>query len=180
VHSGASLRNRRLEVLIDAAIATTSDVTLDLYLMGNDPEYVAELHARAAGSERIRFPDAVPYAELIPRLNEYDAGIHIVAPTNFNNRWALPNKFFDYVQARLGVIIGPSAEMQRILEAHGLGAVTDGFGAADLTRVLDALAPERVDDWKAHADAAARELSAEGQVELWGAAIAALVGRSAV
>ncbi|MEO8527455.1 MAG: glycosyltransferase family 1 protein [Pseudolysinimonas sp.] len=178
VHSGASLRNRRLEVLVDAVAATTSDVTLDLYLMGNDPEYVVELRERAAGSGRVRFPDAVPYAQLISRLNEYDVGLHIMAPTNFNNRWALPNKFFDYVQARLGLIIGPSAEMQNILVAHEFGTVSDDFGAAALTRVLDALTPEQVDAWKAHALVAAKALSSESQVEIWGVAVDALADRA--
>jgi len=177
VHSGASLRNRRLEVLIDATAATTTDVTLDLYLMGNDPEYVVELRERAAGSDRIRFPEPVPYRDLIARLNEYDVGVHIVAPTNFNNRWALPNKFFDYVQARLGLIIGPSAEMERLLQANGLGAVTAGFDAASLQRVLDSLTAEDVRTWKAHAVESAHALSSEMQVEIWGSAVAALVDR---
>jgi hypothetical protein len=177
VHSGASLRNRRLEVLVDAVAATTADVTLDLYLMGNDPEYVAELRARAAATERIAFPETVPYTRLIARLNEYDVGIHVIAPTNFNNRWALPNKFFDYVQARLGLIIGPTAEMRSRLEQYGIGAVSADFGAAALTTVLDALTADRVDDWKAHADAAAHALSSEAQVEIWAEAIAALVDR---
>ncbi|MEO5533997.1 MAG: glycosyltransferase family 1 protein [Pseudolysinimonas sp.] len=178
VHSGASLRNRRLEVLVDAVAATTNDVTLDLYLMGNDPEYVVELRERAAGAGRVRFPDAVPYAQLIARLNEYDIGVHVMAPTNFNNRWALPNKFFDYVQARLGLIIGPSAEMQKILVAHGFGSVSDDFGAAALTRVLDDLTPPQVDEWKAHAVVAAQALSSETQVEIWGAAVDALADRA--
>lgn len=177
VHSGASLRNRRLEVLIDAAVASTSEVTLDLYLMGNDPEYVAELRERAT-SDRVRFPEAVSYEQLIRRLNEYDVGIHVIAPTNFNNRWALPNKFFDYVQARLGLIIGPSAEMQGLLDAHGLGAVADDFDAPALTRVLDSLTPAQVHTWKSHAAAAAHALSSEQQVQIWGAAIDALSERA--
>ena len=167
VHSGASIRNRRLEVLVDAVISTSNSVSLDLYLMGNDPDYVAELRSRAAASNRIRFPEAVPYQQLISRLNEYDVGIHVIAPTNFNNRWALPNKFFDYVQARLGLIIGPSAEMRRILDAHGFGAVADDFGAAALTKVLDSLTAEKVTVWKARASAAAHELSGEVQMEVW-------------
>lgn len=178
VHSGASLRNRRLEVLVDAVMATASDVTLDLYLMGNDPAYVAELKSRAAGTDRVRFPDPVPYNRLIAQLNEYDLGVHVVAPTNFNNRWALPNKFFDYVQARLGLVIGPSPEMEAILRAHDLGAVAGSFDASSLTAVLDALTPEGIARWKANADAAARTLSAEAQVEIWGAAVDALLTRS--
>lgn len=178
VHSGASIRNRRLEVLIDAVAATESDVTLDLYLMGNDPDYITELHGRAASSARIRFPDTVPYQQLIARLNEYDVGIHVIAPTNFNNRWALPNKFFDYVQARLGLIIGPSSEMKRLLDVHGIGVVTDDFGTAALTRVLNKLTTNQVHEWKSRAAAAAHALSSEPQVEVWGSAIEALVNRA--
>jgi len=178
VHSGASLRNRRLEVLVDAVTATTSDVTLDLYLMRNDPSYIVLLRERAAGSDRVRFPDPLPYQDLIARLNEYDVGIHVIAPTNFNNRWALPNKFFDYVQARLGLIIGPSSEMKRILDACGFGVAADDFGAATLTRVLDSLTVDQVHEWKSRAAAAARELSSETQVEVWDAAIAALADRA--
>ena len=179
VHSGASLRNRRLEVLIDAVNATTNDVTLDLFLMGNDPEYVVELRNRAAASGRINFPDPVPYQGLISRLHEYDVGIHIIAPTNFNNRWSLPNKFFDYVQARLGIIIGPSPEMSRLLEEHGLGAVSDDFGADALTKVLDSMTADQVRTWKSHASAAAHALSSESQIQVWDLAIQRLLGTNA-
>ena len=171
VHSGAPLRNRRLETLIDAAIATTSDVTLDLYLMGNDPDYVEELRARAATSPRVRVLDPIPYSRLIAELNHYDVGMHVIAPTNFNNRWSLPNKFFDYVQARLGLIIGPSPEMSRLLSEYQLGAVSADFGSAGLTSVLNAVTPEQVATWKAHAAAAAHALSSESQVEVWDEAI---------
>jgi hypothetical protein len=174
VHSGASLRNRRLETLIDAVAATSSEVSLDLFLMGNDPDYVEELRARA--SSRVRVLDPLPYDHLIRRLNEYDIGIHVIAPTNFNNRWSLPNKFFDYVQGRLGLIIGPSAEMQRLLEEHQLGAVSDDFGARALTRVLDALTPEEVQSWKANSAASAHALSAETQIDVWDSAIRNLLG----
>lgn len=175
VHSGASLRNRRLEVLVDAVMATQTDVTLDMYLMGNDPAYITELRERAAPSPRIRFPDPVPYRHLIARLNGYDVGIHVIAPSNFNNRWALPNKFFDYVQARLGIIVGPTVEMRHLLTEHSLGAVTADFDASSLTRVLDSLTPEQVTVWKVNADSAAHALSAEVQVEVWRASIAALM-----
>lgn len=176
VHSGASLRNRRLETLIDAVATTSTDVSLDLFLMGNDPEYVEELRARA--SDRVHILDPLPYSELIERLNEYDIGIHVIAPTNFNNRWSLPNKFFDYVQARLGLIIGPSAEMQRLLEEHRFGAVSDDFGAPALAKVLDSLTAEQVQSWKANSAASARALSAEAQIVVWDSAIRKLLGDS--
>lgn len=178
VHSGASIRNRRLEVLVAATMASKSEVTLDLYLMGNDPEYITELRSLAAGSDRISFPEPVPYQDLISRLNEYDVGVHIVAPTNFNNRWALPNKFFDYVQARLGLIIGPTSEMQNLLEEHKFGAVADDFGTAALTEVLDSLTVDQIRSWKSHATTAAHALSAEAQMGAWSSAVSALANRA--
>ena len=176
VHSGAALRDRNITAILDAVDATRSDVELSLYLTPNDPAFLEEVRARAASSDRITLHDPVPYDDLSRTLNAHDVGIHILPPVNFNNRWALPNKFFDYVQARLGVIIGPSPEMARVLTEHGFGAVAAGFTSADLAAALDGLTPEAVAGWKRASDASARALSGESQVEAWAAAIARLVG----
>lgn len=175
VHSGASIRNRRLENLIDAVLSTTTEVSLDFYLMGNDPAYVDELKRRAGDSERVRFCDPLPYAQLIGRLNDYDIGVHVIPPTNTNNALALPNKFFDYVQARLAVLIGPSAEMRDILTQHKFGLVAAGFDSRSIARALDGLDAETVLEWKAAADKAAPALSAEVQIDIWEAALRELV-----
>lgn len=164
VHSGAALRDRNILAIVDAVDATTADVSLDLYLTPNDPGFLEEVRTRVAHSARSELHEPVPYAELSGVLNSHDIGIHMLPPVNFNNTWALPNKFFDYVQARLGVIIGPSPEMARLLSSHGVGAVADGFSSEDLTHVLDALSTDQVVSWKRAADASASELSSETQV----------------
>ncbi|WP_348788904.1 glycosyltransferase family 1 protein [Leifsonia sp. NPDC080035] len=171
VHAGAALRNRRLEILIDAVAQVDAPVTLDFYLAPNDPGYLDSLKERASGVERIRFHEPVPFTELVPTLNTYDVGLHILAPTNFNNAYALPNKFFEYVQARLGLIIGPSPEMVRILGERGLGAVTADFTAEALADVLRGIDRATVEQWKRDSDAAARDLSAETQTPVWAAAV---------
>lgn len=178
VHSGAAMGDRRLESLIAGVAASSTPVTLDLYLTLNQPAYVDQLKelAEATGG-RVRVMEPVPYDRLIDTLREYDAGVHLLAPTNFNNTWALPNKLFDYVQARLGVIVGPTAEMAEYVERFGLGAVASGFEPADLTRLLDRTSAEDVRQWKEASAGSARELSAEAQVQLWRAAIARLVVR---
>lgn len=177
VHSGAALRNRHLEVMVESVLRSSAAVTLDLYLMPNDPEYIAELRALVGGDGRVTVLDPVPYSRLIETLNAFDIGIHVIPPTNFNNRWSLPNKFFDYVQARLALLIGPSAEMRDVLTKHDLGAVADGFGADDVRRLIDSLTPDAVATWKANAALAARPLSAEAQVAGWERAVAALTAR---
>lgn len=177
VHSGAALRNRHLGTLLDAATGTKRELTLDLYLTPNDEAYLAELRAIATASRgRIRLNDPVPYARLAETLRGYDLGVHILPPVNFNNRWALPNKIFDYVQARLGVIVGPSPEMAEYVRRYGVGAVSADFTADGLAALLEALTPEEIDGFKNASARSARELSSESQVLIWRSAVDRIAG----
>ncbi|RZT58057.1 hypothetical protein EV140_2294 [Microcella alkaliphila] len=179
VHSGAALPNRALELMIDAVESTTTDVTLDLFLTANDPAYLETLRERCAGTARCRLNNPVPYAALIDTIAQYDVGVFVLPPTTLNYRWALPNKLFDYVQARLGIIVGPSPEMSAIVDERGLGIVCGDFTADSLKRALDGLSSERVSEFKAAAHRAAAPLSAALEVEKWAAAVAALPQRGA-
>ena len=98
----------------------------------------------------------------LPRfLNQFDVGVDILAPTSFNNRYALPNKFFDFVQARLALAIGPSPEMTRLVEQHDLGVVAKDFTPAALAESLNRLGRAEIDGYKQHAHRVARRLSYE-------------------
>ncbi|MFB8229003.1 glycosyltransferase family 1 protein [Cellulosimicrobium sp. NPDC055967] len=175
VHSGACLRKRNLMLLLDAVDASTTPVSLDLFLTPNDPGYLGELRERAARSDReITVHDAVPYDELVATLNRYDIGVHVLPPVNFNNQWALPNKVFDYVQARVALIVGPSPEMAAVVRERGIGLVTEDFSTDALARVLDALTPARVAALKAASDASAHDLASDAQVAVWDEVIAGL------
>lgn len=174
VHSGACLRNRHLEEMVSAVQAAEADVTLDLYLTANDPAYLDQLKAQAAAGGRVVVHDPVPYAQLIPLLNQYDVGVHLLPPVNFNNMWALPNKLFDFVQARLGVLIGPSPEMADYVRRYGIGVVADGFTADDARSVLDQLTPQKVAGLKQKSHEHAAELAGERQVEVWSRLVAQL------
>lgn len=175
VHSGAALHDRNIMTIVDAVDLASGDCTLDLYLTPNDPAHLAALKARQ--NERITVHEPVPYDLLNETLSQYDLGVHILPPVNFNNRWALPNKFFDYVQARLGLIIGPSPEMARMVNDRGLGVITADFTANALSQEIDRLTPGRVTEFKTASDAAAADLSAESQVIGWRTAVDRIAGR---
>lgn len=173
VHSGACLRNRRLHVMAEAVEAAANEVTLDFYLTANDPPYLQELKDFAAESDRVTVHDPVPYAELAGILNGYDVGIHVLPPINFNNKLALPNKLFDYVQARLGVVIGPSSEMMYYVENYDIGEIAEDFTLEATQAAIERLTVESVTRFKAHSDAEAKELGGERQVDVWDRLIAA-------
>lgn len=175
IHSAAGQRQRRLESFIELMKDAPPGVELDLIVMPNEPDYVEELKRAGAGVPGLRFRDPVPYSELIDTLSEYDLALNFLPPLSFNHAHALPNKFFEAVQARLGLVIGPSIEMVTILEEHGLGAVTDDFSVASLRKTIAAVTPEKVAEWKAAAHRAAEPLSAEKQSLGWSEPIARLL-----
>lgn len=179
IHPGAALRGRRIENMMRAAAGTTADVTLDLYLTPNDPVYLQELRELADDlGPRIAIHDPVPHAELLTVINAHDVGIHVLPPTVTNNALALPNKLFDFIQARVALVVGPTSGMADIVRDHGFGAVSADFDEPAIREVLDGLTSERVTQWKAAADGAARVLSAESQLPVWAAAIDALPASS--
>lgn len=177
VHAGAALRGRRIEEMIQAVSDSTSNITLTVFLTPNNPEYVTELSALASlHPDRVNVLPPVKHDELLGILNGFDVGIHVLPPTVTNQALALPNKLFDFVQARLGVVVGPTPEMASIVTDHGLGTVTDGFGVDDIRRVLNLLDADKVMQWKEAAHRAARDLSSESQLPKWDAAIERLPG----
>jgi len=64
----------------------------------------------------------IPMNEIVTFTNAYDIGLFLSAPTTFNLKYALPNKLFEFVQARLAVAIGPSIEMRKIVEKYDCGS----------------------------------------------------------
>jgi hypothetical protein len=178
VHSGACLRGRNLLEMAEAVATAANDVTLDFYLTPNHPAYLEKLREFAATTPRITVHDPVPYAQLLATLNGYDVGIHVLPPLNFNNRLALPNKLFDYVQARLGVVIGPSQEMRHYVDEYGIGVVADDFTVDAARAAIERLTHEDVARFKANAHANAVELGAEKQVDVWERLIRAQLERT--
>ena len=177
LHSGAALRGRRIHTMIEAMEGLDAHATLDLYLTANDPVYLDELRERAERLPNVTLNDPVPHARLADTIARFDIGVHILPPIGFNNANALPNKLFDYIQARLATVVGPTPEMAEFVRRLGCGVVVPSFDADDLRKALAGLTPDAVDAMKANAHAHAREVAADTEVDKWRDALAALARR---
>ena len=163
VHSGGAVPGRNIEALIEATLMLDDRFSLDLYLVRakQDGGYFDALARRAEGSKRVTIHPAVRPDELPATLNGYDLGIYALPQETVNHRLMLPNKFFDFVQARLGLVFGPAVETDALIARHGLGVVTRGYAASDIAEALFSLGAAEVAAFKANAHAAAAELSSE-------------------
>ncbi|MDU5542252.1 glycosyltransferase [Varibaculum cambriense] len=163
VHSGGAVPGRALETTIKAVVAAGERFTLDLYLVpANDGgKYLRELKSLAEGSPRIVFHDPVKPAELPKTLNQYDVGVFWIPPFNTNARLTLPNKLFDFVQARLAIAVGPTVEMVDVVKKYNLGIVSKGFSVEEIVASLNTLDTESIEKYKQAVDHAATDLCFE-------------------
>jgi hypothetical protein len=161
IHHGAPIRSRHLEMMIKMVDYLDSRFSLTLMLTETNQEYLTELKVLARHNHRIYFIPAVSMENILDTLNQFDIGVYLLPPVNFNHDYALPNKFFEFVQARLLVAIGPSLEMKKILEQYGIGVISESFDPKDLAYKINQLNLIEIDKQKNSLEKAAFDLSAE-------------------
>ena len=122
------------------------------------------------------FHDPVKPAELPKTLNQYDVGVFWIPPFNTNARLTLPNKLFDFVQARLAVAVGSTVEMVDVVKQYDLGIVSSGFSVEQIVESLNTLTSENIAVYKQNVDAAARDLSFDKDAEVARSIIRDLLG----
>jgi glycosyltransferase involved in cell wall biosynthesis len=165
VHHGLALRQRAIEDMIKTVELLDDRFELYFYLVFKDMEYYAELKKLALPLGRVFFMDPVPM-DLIPStLNMYDIGLYILPPVNFNQLHALPNKIFEFIQARLAVAIAPSPEMSEIVKKYQLGVIADDFEPESMARAIGSLDEDCIQRYKQNSHSCAKELSAEVEIE---------------
>lgn len=178
VHSGGAVPGRSLETMIDAVGELGPAYPLDLYLVpANDGgKYLRTLTERAEAHAHVTVKEPVRPADLPGTLNRYDVGVFWIPPFNTNARLTLPNKLFDFVQARLAVAIGPSTEMMDIVRKYDLGPISAGFDVDSIVSSLRGLTSASAARYKANADRAAEDLSFENESRVADAILTRLLG----
>ena len=166
VHVGAAIRARQIEDLITSIGECAHTMTLDLFLIPTDEKYFSELVTLVGQYETVCINTPVPQNQLIDTISEFDVGCIAIPPTSFNYANCLPNKFFQYVQARIPIMSGPIPEVAEMIESLNIGWVAKGFSIEDTTRCLESISQEEIEEKLSNLDFAARELSSESDNEV--------------
>lgn len=164
VHHGMANPNRGLANMIEVVRRLDKRFTLDLFLVG-DFNHIELLRKQAKDCDRIQFKKPVLFNEIIRMLNAYDIGFYYLEPNGFNVKCSLPNKFFEFIQARLAIAIGPSPDMSEILMKYGLGFIAPDFSIDSMVKTLSILTSQKIDLAKQKSDEAAKELCYEKESE---------------
>lgn len=159
VHHGVSNANRALDVMIDAVQLLPQEYSLDMYMVPADQRSYESLCRKASRAQRVRILPPVAPDEIIPTLNSYDIGLFVPPPSTVNLQHALPNKFFEFIQARLAVVVTPLKEVSERVRQYDIGVVAEDFSAEAIAAAIQAMDIAVLTYYKQQSHARARELS---------------------
>lgn len=173
IHHGGATTSRQLELMIEMMGYLDDRFTLDLMLIipemasAKTRNYITYLKELAKDDSRIHFKPAVKSNEVVNFINQYDVGIILVPPINFNYANGLPNKLFEFIQARLAIAIGPIPEIAEVINEYNIGIVSEDFTPKKLAQELSKLTNEKLHLFKGNTALAASQLSAEKNQEVF-------------
>lgn len=148
VYHGAAGKGRGLFRLITTMPKLRPDFKLTVVATGPRVRVsVLKLWARVvAPAQRVEFRDPVRFDQISKLLREFDLQVLFYHPPHSTNeKFALPNKLFESMAAGLGIVIGDSPSMRRVVEKAGCGVVAGGWRVADLADAINGLQRTKVD-----------------------------------
>ena len=161
VHHGNGTPNRCLENMIEAARLLGSGYTLDLYIVEKSLRYYARLVELAAEVPNVVIKKPVSPDQIVETLARYDIGLFVPPPATFNLRYSMPNKMFEFIQARLMIIVSKLPDASGFVTRHGLGEVSPDASSNTIAHTIAATSRARIAECKRSADRAASEFTAE-------------------
>jgi hypothetical protein len=156
IHHGAAIRSRRLEDMIDMAMMLEKRFEVYFMLTGGE-NYINQLKRYASKNKSIYFIPPVNSEKIIEYTNIYDIAIYILSPRNFNHINALPNKLFEFIQARLCLVVTPNLEMKNIVEKFRVGRVCSDYSPKTMAKTINSMSIEQIMNYKRACDYAAKK-----------------------
>ena len=159
LYQGALNKGRGLELAIKA-MKYLGNARL-VIIGGGDIEN--ELHFLVKNenvNEKVTFIGRVPWQELGIYTRQADIGISLEENLGLNYYYALPNKLFDYIQAKVPVLVSDFPEMRQIVNHYEIGRTILTEDSRELANVfIDMLSnKELIKKWKTNLENAATEL----------------------
>ncbi|MCX6269246.1 MAG: glycosyltransferase [Bacteroidetes bacterium] len=139
LYQGALNVDRGLEEAILAMKYLKTNGVLVLAGIGDIYENLKKLTSENGLSEKVRFLGQVPFQDLHAITLIADLGLSIEKDVSINYRYCLPNKFLDYIQANIPVLVSPFPEMKALVDQYRIGEFIESHDPVILATQFDAM-----------------------------------------
>lgn len=132
------------------------------------PSYLARLQtlaARLGATAQIKFEPAVPHEAVVTAAASSHIGVFCAPLDTRHNRFAMPNKVYEYLMAGLAVLVTDGTDLATLVREHECGLTAADSTPEAIAAALRTLPLPELDRMRANALAAARKLSWEEERE---------------
>jgi glycosyltransferase involved in cell wall biosynthesis len=137
LYQGAINIDRGIEEAILAMKYLKSDALLLIAGIGDIFDKLTGFAAEQGVSSRVKFLGQIPFSQLHRYTRMADIGLSIEKDVSINYHFALPNKFMDYIQANVPVLVSPFPEMKAIVDQYQIGEFLESHDPQTLANQID-------------------------------------------
>jgi hypothetical protein len=162
IHHGVADMHRGITELVQSMKYVHSRFELHLMLIG-DTAKLKKLVSAEGLTKRVFFHQPVDTSEIARKINQFDIEIIFFPPRTKNLLHSLPNKYFEAIQGRLGIVHGPSINMMALSSKYKYSSVVPSWRYEDLVQTLNNLGDKSIEEMKRSADSASQFFCAENE-----------------
>lgn len=161
IHHGLWDPGRGVEKIISALGRVDDLFHLNLMLINSPTKKLQRLARDEGVADRVHFHPPVAQDQVAKFINQFDVEVIFIQPVNKNFEYALPNKLFEAIQARLAIVSGPLPEVAAVIQTEKIGTMSTNFGVDSLAATLRSLRASDIRRMKANTMEASRRHCAE-------------------
>jgi len=165
IYQGAVNVDRGLEEAILAMKHLETDAVLVIAGIGDIFDSLKTFVTSNGLDYRVRFTGQIPFQQLHSLTLAADLGLSIEKDVSVNYHFCLPNKFLDYIQANIPVLVSPFPEMKAIVEQYRIGEFIESHDPVSLAARMDSMLkdPAKLAGYRKNLFIAAEELCWENE-----------------
>ena len=168
LYQGAVNVDRGLEEAIRAMRFIRTDAVLIIAGVGDISEDLKTMTILEGLSSKVIFAGQIPFGELHAYTCVADLGLSIEKDVSINYHYCLPNKFLDYIQANVPVLVSPFPEMRAIVDRYRIGEYIENHDPAYLAGRFDEILNDagKIAVYKQNLAAVAKDLCWENEEQV--------------
>ena len=134
---------------------------------GDVIDILKEIANKSKLEDKVMFIPKQPMNKVYQYTVHADLGISLDKDTNLNYRFSLPNKIFDYIQARVPVLASPLIEIEKVIKDYNIGTVIENHDPENIAKKVSEIFDnsKKLSIWKENLTFASEELCWEKEEE---------------